>query len=96
MFEDLIKIEGCSCGRDHELTTKHYIVKPGAIFELQKLSVQIEFTAGGSFCSGKDFAQGRLAGTVLTQKSIDLSAFKVRGHMIQRPGARIVFDDVGT
>ena len=37
MFEDLIKIEGCSCGRDHELTTKHYIVKPGAIFELQKL-----------------------------------------------------------
>ena len=37
MFEDLIKIDNCPCGRSHELTTKHYIVKPGAIAELPGL-----------------------------------------------------------
>lgn len=37
MFEELIKIDNCECGRSHELTTKHYIVKEGAIADLPGL-----------------------------------------------------------
>ena len=41
MFEDLVHIKGCECGKDHELTTKHYIVKPGAIAEAQSLLTKL-------------------------------------------------------
>ena len=37
MFEDLIEIKNCSCGRDHSLVTKEYIVERGAIARLPEL-----------------------------------------------------------
>ena len=45
MFEHLIKIDNCKCGKSHELSTKKYVVKQGAIKELP--AVLDEFKING-------------------------------------------------
>ena len=66
MFEELIKIDNCECGRSHELTTKHYIVKEGAIADLPGLLA--DFTAhgkslgsggNGNICQLGQFGKGK-------------------------------------
>ena len=60
----------------------------------QLLSIQIKFAAGRAFRAGEDLAKGGFSRPVFAQKRVDLAAVEGSAHVIQRPGAGIVFHNV--
>ena len=61
--------------------------------EVQLFVVQIEAAARGPDGAGEALDQGRLAGTVFSEKRVDLAAFKADRDLIQRETTRVLFAD---